>query len=158
MTRFGQRDERSRLEELLRRDRPRPPRALEELLTLYVAYRPPERPLAARLAVAAALSLAMIAALGSLVGVGQAASGPRHAVRAVVHVFRVASPAPASAVPAASAPAGAAPKSIAVFSSSAKDDQTDEDDDPAHDQYKPGKGCGDKNHVHAKENECKKLK
>ena len=23
-------------------------------------------------------------------------------------------------------------------------------------QYKPGKGCGDKNHVHARENECKK--
>jgi hypothetical protein len=23
-------------------------------------------------------------------------------------------------------------------------------------QYKPGKGCGDKNHVHAREDECKK--
>ena len=23
-------------------------------------------------------------------------------------------------------------------------------------QYKPGKGCGDKNHTHARENECKK--
>ena len=23
-------------------------------------------------------------------------------------------------------------------------------------QYKPGKGCGDKNHVHERENECKK--
>ena len=27
---------------------------------------------------------------------------------------------------------------------------------PGHSQYKPGKGCGDKNHVHARENECKK--
>jgi uncharacterized protein (UPF0333 family) len=26
------------------------------------------------------------------------------------------------------------------------------------DEYKPGKGCGDKNHVHERENECKKLK
>lgn len=27
---------------------------------------------------------------------------------------------------------------------------------PADDQYKPGKGCGDKNHIHQRENECKK--
>src|SRR4051812_30327157 len=26
---------------------------------------------------------------------------------------------------------------------------------PADDQYKPGKGCGDKNHVHEREDECK---
>jgi hypothetical protein len=26
---------------------------------------------------------------------------------------------------------------------------------PDEDQYKPGKGCGDKNHVHLRENECK---
>jgi hypothetical protein len=26
---------------------------------------------------------------------------------------------------------------------------------PSQDQYKPGKGCGDKNHVHERENECK---
>jgi hypothetical protein len=29
---------------------------------------------------------------------------------------------------------------------------------PADDQYKPGKGCGDQNHVHEREDECKKLK
>src|SRR6185295_12808165 len=27
---------------------------------------------------------------------------------------------------------------------------------PDEDQYKPGKGCGDKNHEHERENECKK--
>ena len=27
---------------------------------------------------------------------------------------------------------------------------------PDEDQYKPGKGCGDKNHEHDRENECKK--
>ena len=26
------------------------------------------------------------------------------------------------------------------------------------DQYRPGKGCGDKNHIHLRENECKKLR
>jgi hypothetical protein len=27
---------------------------------------------------------------------------------------------------------------------------------PADDQYRPGKGCGDKNHIHERELECKK--
>jgi hypothetical protein len=27
---------------------------------------------------------------------------------------------------------------------------------PAQDQYRPGKGCGDKNHIHEREGECKK--
>jgi hypothetical protein len=27
---------------------------------------------------------------------------------------------------------------------------------PADDEYRPGKGCGDKNHIHLRENECKK--
>jgi hypothetical protein len=27
---------------------------------------------------------------------------------------------------------------------------------PADDEYRPGKGCGDKNHIHERENECKK--
>lgn len=31
-------------------------------------------------------------------------------------------------------------------------------DTPGEDQYKPGKGCGDKNHVHFKEGECKEKK
>jgi hypothetical protein len=33
-----------------------------------------------------------------------------------------------------------------------------DDGNAAKSQYKPGKGCGDKNHVHERENECKKLK
>lgn len=38
------------------------------------------------------------------------------------------------------------------------DDSSDDSDDPGEDQYKPGKGCGDKNHVHFKEGKCKKDK
>jgi len=34
----------------------------------------------------------------------------------------------------------------------------DDNDGADDDEYKPGKGCGDKNHVHERENECKKLK
>jgi hypothetical protein len=45
---------------------------------------------------------------------------------------------------------------VTASSQSQEGDEEDDDDEPAKDQYKPGKGCGDKNHVHAKENECKK--
>ena len=31
-------------------------------------------------------------------------------------------------------------------------------DTPSQDQYRPGKGCGDRNHVHLRQNECKKAK
>ena len=31
----------------------------------------------------------------------------------------------------------------------------DGNSDAAKSQYKPGKGCGDKNHVHEREGECK---
>ena len=34
----------------------------------------------------------------------------------------------------------------------------DDNDGADDDEYKPGKGCGDKNHVHEREIECKKLK
>ncbi|MFY9578220.1 MAG: hypothetical protein WAQ33_02745 [Gaiellaceae bacterium] len=38
------------------------------------------------------------------------------------------------------------------------DNKKENDDNGKDDEYKPGKGCGDKNHVHAREDECKKLK
>jgi hypothetical protein len=40
--------------------------------------------------------------------------------------------------------------------SNAGDNNKGNGNSPADDQYKPGKGCGDKNHEHERENECKK--
>ncbi len=41
-------------------------------------------------------------------------------------------------------------------SKKAEDRKKADDKKPDDDQYKPGKGCGDKNHQHERENECKK--
>ena len=40
--------------------------------------------------------------------------------------------------------------------SNAGDNNKGNGNSPADDQYKPGKGCGDKNHEHEREDECKK--
>ena len=40
--------------------------------------------------------------------------------------------------------------------SNAGDNNKGNGNKPDEDQYKPGKGCGDKNHEHERENECKK--
>jgi hypothetical protein len=150
MKRFRDRENGSHLDDALRRERPRPPRELEELITTYVAYRPRERRLAPRLVAAVALSVATAAVLGALVGIGQAASGPQNAVQAVVNVV------------AASTSSSTNSDTESKDTKAAKDPKDakaeEKDDNPAHDQYKPGQGCGDTNHVHAKENECKKLK
>ena len=40
--------------------------------------------------------------------------------------------------------------------SNVRDNNKGNGNTPDEDQYKPGKGCGDKNHEHERENECKK--
>lgn len=168
----------SHLDEALRRERPRPPRELEELLTTYMAYRPRDRRVAPRLAAAVAFSVMTAVALGALVGVGQAASGPQTAVTAVVNILT-------SSNSSGGGSTNGGNNNSATSSNTANNNSNgggggggnggnsggggggnggggehddENDDDPSNDQYKPGKGCGDKNHVHARENECKKLK
>jgi hypothetical protein len=147
--RFGRKTRETELEALLRSARPRPSRELTDMLTTYVARAPARsgRGFPARLAVAVVLSAAMLSAVTALVGVGYAASAPQAAVAAVVA---------AVTAPVSSAPAAAPAPAVTASSQSQEGNEEDDDDEPAKDQYKPGKGCGDKNHVHAKENECKK--
>jgi hypothetical protein len=53
---------------------------------------------------------------------------------------------------------------VGYASSAAKDavqtvvkvNDSESNDPPDQDQYRPGKGCGDKNHIHLREDECKK--
>jgi hypothetical protein len=49
----------------------------------------------------------------------------------------------------------AAAAKTAVQTVANNDSKKVEDKKPDDDQYKPGKGCGDKNHQHERENECK---
>jgi hypothetical protein len=43
-----------------------------------------------------------------------------------------------------------------VGNNNAGDNNKGSNNSPADDQYRPGKGCGDKNHIHDREDECKK--
>jgi len=76
----------------------------------------------------------MLAAFGALGGIGYASS----AVKQAVHVTNVA-------------------KLVGVSNSSTVTPQSgSETHNPTFDEYRPGKGCGDKNHIHLREDECKK--
>ena len=47
-------------------------------------------------------------------------------------------------------------KGAAIQSTQAPSSRVQGDNPIFGDQYRPGKGCGDKNHIHNRENECKK--
>jgi hypothetical protein len=167
MTRFARR--RDRLDDLLRRHRPTARPDFVSGLAAHVARRPERtgRRAGFRLGLALVATLSMLGAFGAVGGIGYAASAAKTVAKAVTPV--------AQAVKAAPAPPPPAPQLAAAAKSSDKksdggdnkgdkggkkggDDEDDDDDNPSHDQYKPGKGCGDDNHVHAKENECKDKK
>lgn len=86
------------------------------------------RSLHPRFAYAGALTLAILVALAAFGGIGYASATVLHAINA-----------PASVVKHALAPSNASTTSSANLVS----DQT-----PASDEYKPGCGLGDKNHIH----------
>jgi hypothetical protein len=138
------RSHRNRLEDQLRAARPQPRRDFVDGLAHRVAADTPS-PLFGRVLRAAAVTAVGAALFGATGGLGyasSAASSVAHAAKPVEGLVRavVASP---------KAPPHAAPARFAA-------QHEDEDDrSPSHDQYKPGKGCGDKNHVHAREDECK---
>jgi hypothetical protein len=147
------------LEQQLRKARSNPPETLVRVLAARVAEapRPRARP-AARLALAGALTVTMVGVFGAFGGLGYAASAVATAARSANPVRLVVGPRstprarptarpPQHASTAATKPAVAPAVARIVLLES-----------PASDQYKPGKGCGDQNHVHAREDECKKLK
>jgi hypothetical protein len=174
VTRFGHSNGLARLEALLRREQPRPPAALEERLTIFIENQPRRGVVRPRVALATAFSVATLAALGSLVGVSQAASGPQQVVAAVVHVISVSTSSAGKNDKGGKDEKGGGGKDDKGGGKGGDDHgggkggddhgggggngHHDDDDDPSHDQYKPGKGCGDDNHVHSRENECKDKK
>jgi hypothetical protein len=76
----------------------------------------------------------MLGAFAAVGGVGYASSAVRHAA----HVTPIEQMVGISSAPKATSNGGS------------------ETHNPTFDQYRPGKGCGDKNHIHSRENECKK--
>jgi hypothetical protein len=139
----GRRDD---VDRLLRTARPEPRRDFADALAAHVsrAARPERRSATSRLGLALVATAAMLGAFGAAGGAGYAASAAKTVAKAanpvaiVNHVLAAPKRAPAK-IPH---------RTRAVSAVTA-------DDAPSDDQYKPGKGCGDKNHVHARENECK---
>jgi hypothetical protein len=84
LNRFWKRQD--ELERRLRRERPVPPALLVNTLLQQIDATPGRRRSSFRLGLAAAVSVAMLLALGAFGGLGYAASSVRHAVQAAVHV------------------------------------------------------------------------
>jgi hypothetical protein len=123
-----------RVETMLRECRPRPSAAFLTTHAEEVRAHRPRRGGARRMALAVALSAGMLAAFAGFGGIGYASS----AVKQAVDVTRIAHIVGVSNQPAVTPQSGS------------------ETHNPTFDQYRPGKGCGDKNHIHLGENECKK--
>ena len=121
MSRFWKRWRSDQLEHDLRAGRPTPPSDLVTRLAEEIrgeGHRPVLGPI--RIAVATALTGLMLASLTSLGGLGYVAEGARAAAQTARNIVD----------PPSSSKARTA-------------EQT-----PGQDQYKPGKGCGDSNHLH----------
>jgi hypothetical protein len=81
------------------------------------------------------------------------AERPRRFVAALVTTFVVAIPFVAFG---GVGYAGSAAKHAVQTVVEVNDNASNDADTPDQDQYRPGKGCGDKNHIHLREDECKK--
>jgi hypothetical protein len=86
--------------------------------------------------------------LGRLVGI----SHPSHSLK----VSRHSHPTKGAPVQSPQAQSVQSPQAQSVQSPQAQSNDAQGDNPVFGDQYRPGKGCGDKNHIHLRENECKK--
>ena len=138
MKRFRQ-SEHHEVEAELRNYRPEPRPAFLAALTADVHERMRRPNLARRAALVTALTVAILAVFATFGGIGYTSSAATNAIK-VSNIERLVG------------------VSHHSQSNDSRDKVTQDDRNPVFgDQYRPGKGCGDKNHVHFRENECKKL-
>ena len=130
--RFVRKSEYRDVERVLQRSQPEPPAPLLTALVEEIDAHPRRRGAAPRRVLAVAVSAGMLGAFAALGGVGYASSAAKHAAN-VTHVAKM----------------------VGLAGPTAKSSGS-ETHNPTFGQYRPGKGCGDKNHVHLRENECKK--
>jgi hypothetical protein len=127
----------------LRRYRPEPRPAFLATLSddLHERMRRPRT--VRRAALVTAFTVAVLSLFATFGGIGYASS----AANSAFHVSKIG-----RLVGISHHPTKGAPNRVTPAKSSAA-----QGDNPVFgDQYRPGKGCGDKNHIHARENECKK--
>jgi hypothetical protein len=98
-----------------------------------------------------------VRALAKTVGGERSSARPRLRVALTVALVALAAAAVASAggVSLAASGTGQLVQVVADLASSSSSPQTTVANSPADNQYKPGKGCGDPNHVHERNFQCK---
>lgn len=158
----GFRQRGDRLEAALRAQRPEPPDPLLAAIQARLRQERPRWRVPRRPALAVALSVALLASFGAFGGLGYAASAAKKVTtvtRVATVVAAVATPTPTpgpASTPAATTDSTPAAASTPADASIATAPAASSVNVAASQQYRPGKGCGDPNHVHLRENECKK--
>lgn len=147
MKRF-RRSENHELEKELRKQRPEPRSAFVSALAAEVHGDTRRRTLVPRLALAGALVVAIVTFFAVFGGVGYTTSAVQS-----INVSRLG-----QAVGKSSNNSNNSNSNNNSQGNNNQGNNNHENDGADDDEYKPGKGCGDKNHVHERENECKKLK
>ena len=151
MKRFWQ-GEHHDVEAELRRYRPVPRSAFVAALSedLHARMRRPRT--LRRAALVTALTVGMLTAFASLGGIGYASSAANSAFHAskLERLVGISHTSQSTKVSVHSGAVKSAP------TQSLRANAAQGDNPIFGDQYRPGKGCGDKNHIHLRENECKK--
>jgi hypothetical protein len=138
----------------LRRYRPEPRQAFLAALSEDVHERMRRPRTVRRAALVTALTVGMLTVFATFGGIGYASS----AAKSTFHVSKlerlvgISHPSHSLKVSGHSHPTKGGP----IQSTQAQSNGAQGDNPVFGDQYRPGKGCGDKNHIHLRENECKK--
>jgi hypothetical protein len=147
------------LERELRKHRPEPRSALVSALAAEIHGDTRRRTLMPRLALAGALAVAMVTFFAVFGGAGYTTSAVQSIdVSRLAQAVGKGNSSSNSVNNSSSANSNNANNANNTNSTNGNNGNNGDDDDADDDEYKPGKGCGDKNHVHERENECKKLK
>ena len=152
MKRF-RRSENHELEKELRKNRSEPRSAFVTALAAEVHGDTRRRTLVPRLALAGALVVAIVTFFAVFGGVGYTTSAVQS-----INVSRLGQAVGKSNTSNSSNNSNSSNSNNNSQGNDNEGNNNDENDGADDDEYKPGKGCGDKNHVHERENECKKLK
>jgi hypothetical protein len=135
--RFWQ-DENHDVEAELRKYRPEPGPTFLAALSEGLQERMRRPKSARRAALVAALTVGMLTVFATFGGIGYASSAAGNAI----HISKIEHLV-----------------GISQHSQSAQGNENDnnqgDNDNQGEDQYRPGMGCGDKNHIHSRHNECK---
>ena len=153
MKRFWQ-GEHHGVEAELRRYRPEPRTAFLAALSEDLQERMRRPRIVRRAALVTALTVGMLTMFATFGGIGYASSAAHNAfhVSKLGRLVGISHARHSLTLARHSHPAKGAP----VQSTRAQSNGAQGDNPVFGDEYRPGKGCGDKNHIHLRENECKK--